>query len=609
MYRYLSILILYIFLFTPLALNGTNFFTPNYSSIKKDYKITLLEDYSYEIEINQVTTIYDKKGLSHASYHFIIDQFTSLDNFDLKVIDPIKEKTIQKIKAKDLQERDLITSGSIYQDLTLKQFNLQSASFPVRVEMKLKLIKSGNFYFPSWRPQNFYHQKVEQARLEVNYPKSLGIRYKTQQFEGVFDDNSMGDFQTLVWTINDLAPVTEDTEETDLTKITLAPEKFGMDGFEARMDTWKNFGLWFYQLNKGRTKLPEGFKQELKEMVKGTDSSIEKIQILYTYLQKNYRYVSIQLGLGGWRPMESEEVLSKKYGDCKGLTLFMQAMLSEVGISSDYTLVKAGENTTFDEDFPSNQFNHAILRVRTGGKKYWLECTSSHLPAGFLGSFTRNRKVLVITPEGGEVDHTPTYSDPDYNTTIVNSSILLQQEGNAEIKGTLLQKGLPAESTVLKTYDKKEEEINNLFNGQIGGNGLIINSLSLDKQIEWQDIQTQINFTGMVQRYYKSTGKRVFIPLSWHTWEPNMENATGRYIEEVKIKKHRTLNPESIPPPLSITEENYELKMDIIIDKENIIIKKQIKFIDTDLLSKKEQSELLLALNKKTQGELVFTKQ
>ena len=118
MYRYLSILILYIFLFTPLALNGTNFLTPNYSSIQKDYKITLLEDYSYEIEINQVTTIYDKKGLSHASYHFIIDQFTSLDNFDLKVIDPIKEKTIQKIKAKDLQERDLITSGSIYQDLT-----------------------------------------------------------------------------------------------------------------------------------------------------------------------------------------------------------------------------------------------------------------------------------------------------------------------------------------------------------------------------------------------------------------------------------------------------------------------------------------------------------
>lgn len=181
--------------------------------------------------------------------------------------------------------------------------------------------------------------------------------------------------------------------------------------------------------------------------------------------------------------MESEEVLSKKYGDCKGLTLFMQAMLSEVGIPSDYTLVKAGEDPTFDEDFPSNQFNHAILRIKSGDKKYWLECTSSHLPAGFLGSFTRNRKVLVITPEGGEVDQTPTYSDPDFNTTVFNSSILLQQNGNAAIKGTLLQKGFPAEITVMKTYDKKEDEITNLFNGQIGGNGLIINDISLDKKL------------------------------------------------------------------------------------------------------------------------------
>ncbi|WP_339678208.1 DUF3857 and transglutaminase domain-containing protein [Cyclobacterium marinum] len=609
MYRYLSISIFYIFLFSPLVLNGTNFSTPNYSSIKKDYKITLSEDYSYEIEINQVTTIYDKNGLSHASYHFIIDQFTSLDNFEVKIIDPFNEKTIKKIKAKDLQERDLITSGNIYQDLTLKQFNLQSSSFPVRVEMKVKLRKSGNFYFPTWRPQNNYHQKVEQARLEVIYPESLGIRFKTQHFEGAFDTNFIGENHTLVWTINDLAPVAEDTEETDLSKITLAPEKFGMDGFEARMDTWKNFGLWFHQLNKERTKLPDAFKQELHEMVKGVDNSIEKIEILYRYLQKNYRYVSIQLGLGGWRPMESEEVLSKKYGDCKGLTLFMQAMLSEVGIPSDYTLVKAGEDPTFDEDFPSNQFNHAILRIKSGDKKYWLECTSSHLPAGFLGSFTRNRKVLVITPEGGEVDQTPTYSDPDFNTTVFNSSILLQQNGNAAIKGTLLQKGFPAEITVMKTYDKKEDEITNLFNGQIGGNGLIINDISLDKKIEWQDIQTQINFSGMVQRYYKSTGKRIFIPISWHTWEPNLKNTSEVYMEEVNIKKHRSLNTESIPPSLSITEDNYELKMEIIIDDENILIKKQIQFTDTDRLSEEEQSELLIALNKKIQGELVFTKQ
>ncbi len=581
---------------------------PTYSSVKKQHKITLLDDYSYEIEITQATTIFDAKGISHASYQFIIDQFTEIDHFEVRIINPINDKVIKKIKSKDLKERSLIDNGSIYQDIILKYFNMEPSSFPVRVEMAVNIRKSGNFYFPTWYPQNYHFQKVEAASLEINYPTALGIRHKSQLFEGDFNQESDGETQTLSWTVANVPPSDMDTEESSLTRITLAPVKFGMDGFEADMGTWKSFGLWFYQLNQGRSELPESFRKEIQNMVKDAVNEKEKIQILYQYLQKNYRYVSIQLGLGGWRPMPSEEVLSKKYGDCKGLTLFMQAMLDEVGISADYTLVRAGDDATFDQHFPSNQFNHAILRVRLGQEKYWLECTSSQLPAGFLGSFTKNRNVLVITPEGGEIDHTPAYSEPDFNRTKINASIILREDGNAQIDGAISYHGFPAETIIMKTFDKKEQEVYNVFSAQIGNNGLVINELLLDNTIQWQKISTSLQFSGIVLRYFRNTGKRVFLPLSWLNWSHESGNPSGVYEEEVTIRKHRILAIESIPDNISIQEKTYDLNVFIQIGEKDIVITKHVEIKKPSSLTEEDEKELIKTIQQKLTGELIFTK-
>jgi hypothetical protein len=146
-------------------------------------------------------------------------------------------------------------------------------------------------------------------------------------------------------------------------------------------------------------------------MCDGEKDVKKKIDLLYNYMQQNTRYISIQLGIGGWQPFDASYVSQKKYGDCKALTNFMYSLLKEAGIRSLYTLVKAGRHSRYMvEDFPAQQFNHAILSIPLTKDTMWLECTSQTLPTGYMSNMTCNRFALMVDEDGGHLVTTPRYS-------------------------------------------------------------------------------------------------------------------------------------------------------------------------------------------------------
>ena len=60
-------------------------------------------------------------------------------------------------------------------------------------------------------------------------------------------------------------------------------------------------------------------------MVNETDP-IEKAKIVYKYMQEKTRYISVQVGIGGFKPMLAKDVDRLGYGDCKALSNYTKAL-------------------------------------------------------------------------------------------------------------------------------------------------------------------------------------------------------------------------------------------------------------------------------------------
>jgi hypothetical protein len=174
------------------------------------------------------------------------------------------------------------------------------------------------------------------------------------------------------------------------------------------MSSWKNLGMWMNDLYKGLDALPADRQLFFQQLVKDAATEKEKIARIYNYLQQNFRYVSIQLGIGGWQPFSATFTDHKKYGDCKALSNYMKAALNTVGIKSYVAIINASyTGAPVDPGFPISNFNHVILCVPMGKDTTWLECTSNTAEFGRLGTFTENRNALLITDQGGVLVPTP----------------------------------------------------------------------------------------------------------------------------------------------------------------------------------------------------------
>jgi tetratricopeptide (TPR) repeat protein len=82
------------------------------------------------------------------------------------------------------------------------------------------------------------------------------------------------------------------------------------------------------------------------------------------------------MGAGGLTPADATTTWSRRYGDCKGKTALLLALLHGLGIKAEAVVVNTASGDGFDAGLPMiSLFNHVLVRAEIGGRTYWLDGT------------------------------------------------------------------------------------------------------------------------------------------------------------------------------------------------------------------------------------------
>ncbi|MFZ5973614.1 MAG: DUF3857 domain-containing transglutaminase family protein [Bacteroidota bacterium] len=404
----------------------------------------VIRDQKVQIEINSLTnaSIYYYKAitiLSPAAKNYAVetvwyDPFHTIKSFKGTVYDAAGG-VIKKLKASDILDRSYFDNASMFTDNRIKEADLMQSQYPYTVEFEYEIAKKSNYSLPDFYLYLDDEVSIEHSSFSIKSSPELMPRYHSFKLPDPVIEITADNKNQISWRFANVLPEKFEKNAPDITRtvpnILLAPNEFEYDGYAGRMDSWVNLGLWQKSLNDGRDDLPEETKRKVRELVEPIISLEEKVKAVYGYVQSRTRYVGVQLGIGGWQPIPAKVVDEVGYGDCKGLSNYTIALLKAAGIKSYYTKVNAGiDAPQVHSAFPSPQFNHVIVAVPNEADTIWLECTSQTNPFGYLGTFTGDRKALLINEHGGTLVNTTRYTDKE-NQLRHSAEISLDESGNA----------------------------------------------------------------------------------------------------------------------------------------------------------------------------------
>lgn len=456
-------------------------------------------------------TVLNKNGDESAIFNEYYDKFRNISGLKIIIYDASGKK-IKTVKTDEIIDNSVFTgSETLITDGRFKAFRPVVNSYPYTIVTEYTVNYKGILGIPAWYPQTDNNISVQQSTYILKVASGLNVNIKE---ENCSHSNAIENNQSVyTWEASNIKAFETELhmprKPKHVISATIVPLKFEMDGKQGSMESWQSFGKWVNDLNNQENKISEKTRTEILNLTKDATSDYEKVKILYKYLQNKTRYVSINLGIGGWKPMDASVTDQFGYGDCKALSNYLQVLLKEVGVNSIYTYIYAG--TIPEYDIPKNFFNHALITVPLANDTLFLECTNQHVPFGFLGRSTSDRQVLLITSDGGKLVYNKKYT-AEQNLQSRRATVQFDSKGIAKIKVNTAYQGLQYENIFSVIYAGAEDQKKWMYKY------VNIPSINIKSYRFSPDDKTlpvgNLEFEAEVSDYLTISSKRVFLPLN-----------------------------------------------------------------------------------------------
>jgi hypothetical protein len=363
-------------------------------------------------KIREVITLLNEDATGYRYLQVNYDKFSRINYIRGKIYDA-KGNIIEALGISDIYDMSAM-SGDFYSDDRTKLMYFPIHKYPYTIEFEYEKTYSSLLNYPTWEFQDSPDVSVEKSGIQFVVPENMKFRYYEAYSNNNVDSSILDGKKIYTWQeenipayhLPDVSIIPVYYSPTLYT----APLDFEYGGYKGSLRSWKDFGSWVYEINKNRDALPQEEISAISDIVSKTDDPREKVNLVYEYMQSKTRYVSIQIGIGGFQTAEASAVSKNGYGDCKALVNYTYSLLKAVGINSFYSLINATSKSDINTSFVANKFNHVILCVPITKDTIWLECTNQTNPFNYLGLGDAGKHVLLITPEGGKMVRTPEFS-------------------------------------------------------------------------------------------------------------------------------------------------------------------------------------------------------
>jgi hypothetical protein len=372
--------------------------------------------------------------------------------------------------------------------------------------------------------------------------------------------------------------------------------------------SWSDVSRWYAELSEPQLTLNQDMLKKALELTAGMNSEFEKISAIGRFSQ-DINYISIQMGIGRFRPHSATEIFSKAYGDCKDKANLMRAMLKAIGINAYPVLIFSGNRYQVREEWPSPlQFNHCIIAVVLKepvqapaviqhdklGSLLIFDPTDPHTKPGNIPKMEQGSFALIAAGEAGSLLKMPA-SRPEEDRTERNLNIELSTNGSIRTQIHEAMNGSAAASARATFRELPRDRFNKTIEGWVAGSVTGAQVETIDPQDDRTKGLFTLDVSFIAERYGQLMqgkllifnpnviARRNAVALTEPARRQPIEIESGAFVETVKVKLPDGFTVDETPPAVHLETSFGSYHSECLPVAEGLLYKRSLTLRSTVL--------------------------
>ncbi len=227
---------------------------------------------------------------------------------------------------------------------------------------------------------------------------------------------------------------------------------------------WEHLFDWLGGFQKARIEITPRIEEKTSEIVKDAKTIEEKIDLIYRWVQRNIRYISIKGSVSsGQTGHRADETWENGFGDCTDKSILFCTMLKVVGVEAHPIILMVNHSQEINRCIPQTSGNHAITRVKLPDGK-WIFLDATNLTFKYPYRTSEDQGVTFVDCIGREVGMIPTNTPKEYSQrTVVKME--LEPNGDATAEFSSIPYGMMEAGWRAFWETQQKERLPIIFNG------------------------------------------------------------------------------------------------------------------------------------------------